>query len=140
MSRTGAVVAINDANGATFAGQDVTADEQSAWYDLKFDWFMLVLDLGTVAGTSPTLDVEVQCSFDGGTTAIAFYPQTFGNTQTFAQLDQHTGTGVGMGYFRNTMPNGAGNPKVRFNMNVGGTSPSFGIDTFRLVQWNESSF
>lgn len=118
-----------------------TATFQSQAYNLSdSEWFGLYLKLENISGTSPTLDVNVQFSPDGGTTWSSIYPDGE-NSETNAALAQVTGSSdvEVMRYWRNIVPlqaTGSGlNPQIRFNFTFGGTSPSYDI-TAHLF-WSE---
>ncbi len=79
-------------------------------------------------GTSPTLDVTPEISFDGGTVWDSL-PEA-ANSQTAAALGQITGNGVANAeYWNAPLPVNA-NCQYRFKCTIGGTSPTFNI-TFR---------
>ena len=124
-----------DTASVAFNGQTVTADEYSESIDIKSYLYVgLALDLGTVGGTSPTLDVKGEISFDGGT---SWYncPQD-ANTTTQIALSQFTATGEEFKYFAIPSVQGtADGAKFRFFFDVGGTSPSFEITEAKLVMF-----
>jgi len=121
---------VKDSNGQVFEGQTLTASAQSEW--MSFDdaeWFGVAVLCGTVSGTSPTLDITVQCRFDGESDTFN-YPSG-DNVQTGAALAQMTTTAdKGMEYWRHVLPSAGKKGQIRFALTVGGTSPSFEISRF----------
>lgn len=121
------------------ASQTVAADTQlpaSPYYDLPYaDTYTLVISSGIGTGTSPTLDISMQISPDGGTTwvtapirstqrstaaltdVIVFKPRLGDNEVAYGAPTALTG-GV---LAKNFVPT----RKVRFYFELGGTNPSF---------------
>jgi hypothetical protein len=80
---------------------------------------MVAVDLGAVTGTTPTLDLKIQVSKDGGT--------TWEDALTFAQVT--SGNKVAAGYVQlNHVTH------VRAVSDVGGTTPSFTMSIALLVE------
>ncbi len=121
-----------------------TATWNSEWFSPKdFDLIGLLLIL-TVTGTSPTLDVKLQMSEDGGTTARDVWPDavntesTSANTTDQALMAQKTATGVAIKFFPNWLTiSGAGSldPKARFVFTIGGTNPSFTTSAILILKY-----
>lgn len=111
-----------------FTGTDIDADDNSEWIKPKdFEEFGLILDIGTESGTSPTLDIKVQMSLDGGTTALDTYPAT-ANSETQATLTQITAAIETSKFWENRLAlsgEGTIDPRIRFVFDTGGTSPVF---------------
>lgn len=133
-------IAMEDSDGATLTGATKTDSFDTAWYSLSgLEYFGVILDLGAVSGTSPTLDIDVEFTMDGGTTTFTEFP-TGANTEAIAGV----GTGAAgltqittsnaqvMMYWVNPFPND-NDLQVRFECTVGGTGESFGIDNFYLI-------
>jgi len=125
-----------------------TATFNSEAVDLSgCDFFGLYLDVGTVSGTSPTCNIKVQSSFDGGSNWVDFYPDDL-TTSTQATIAEITTTSADTGaMFARYMPSlkpgrnpgvtGADEqpvPVVRFVFTIAGTSPSFTFTRAHLVQ------
>lgn len=104
-------------------------------------WFVIT----PVSGTTPTLDITVETSFDNGTVWIPFYPNDL-NSQTAASFTQITAANTGVSkYFDRYVPRekpgrnpDADNPipVVRLNFDLGGTTPSFTFTLAKLVLIN----
>ena len=90
----------------------------------------LFLDVNTVSGTTPTMDVEAQISFDGGTTWLDMYPAALNSpTQwNFTQITAAIETGEVAPNWCIPKPTSSINPVMRFNVTIGGTNPSFTSD------------
>ena len=121
----------NDA-GALFTAAALTADDYSETLGLGgLSSFGIMIDQGAVTGTSPTLDISPQISYDSGTTWVTEMPAEFGST-TAAALAQMTTTGHDrIGVWANPFPADS-DVKLRFLFDTGGTSPSF---TFTAVKF-----
>ena len=72
-----------DGSGAT------TADLNSDWFKAVGDMVTLVVVTASSSGTSPTLDIKLQMSDDGGTSTIDAYPDT-DNSETNSLPDSCT--------------------------------------------------
>ncbi len=122
---------IKDSSGNLLAGVAKTATFNSEALDLKGHRRVhVVLDIGTVSGTSPTLDIKWQQTLDG-TTWIDHFPIKQGS-ETQAAFAQITATKEVSEWFDN--PIGAdGSTKVRLVWTIGGTSPSFTITDARIL-------
>jgi hypothetical protein len=105
-----------------------TATFDTDWVDVgNTEWFGLYIETESSSGTSPTLDIDVEGTIDGGTTVLQDYPAAE-NSQTGAAMTQITGDTVAFKAWRNFFPVGASgglNGRVRFEVTIGGTSPSF---------------
>lgn len=130
----------NDA-GAKFSAAALTATDNSESLRVYgLDTVGLAIDLPTVSGTSPTLDIKVEISFDGGTNWAEFPDDV--NSETQATFTQITAAGDVSKYwtipFATEKDDDAGKyPLVRFVFTVGGTNPSF---TFTRIQILARSF
>lgn len=121
----------NDA-GALMTAAALTATDYSETLGLGgLDSFGIMIDQGTVSGTSPTLDVTPQISYDSGTSWVSNMPAEFGST-TAAALAQASTTGDDrIGVWKNPYPADS-DVKLRFAFTTGGTTPSF---TFTAVKF-----
>lgn len=130
---------INKDDGAALAGTSITADDYSEWMALDdCDFFGIALALGTVTGTSPTLDVKVECRFAGansGSPNVYVYPDAVNaetvtseatNQALLAQVTDEDDTNR-VKYWRNILPSSGLNGQVRFFFDVGGTTPVFPV-------------
>lgn len=130
------------------ASATYTADVNSAAYELRFaDTISLSLKSDAGGGTTPTLDVAMQWTPDGGTTWL-WAPIRFAQITTSASQQMITfkpsltdeaawhnavaGTGGALA------KNFACSRKVRFVFDVGGTSPSFANVIVRAIYQNRS--
>lgn len=105
-----------DACTATMLSAPVarTSSFGSAWIDVR-DYegaIMFTLMVGTVSGTSPTLDVAIRDSDNSGGTGSA-------NVRTFTQITSGTQTQ------KIVIPAGEVRGWVQVNATIGGTTPSF---------------
>lgn len=101
--------------------QEVTADTNHTAVEIEEQEIdgMVVADLGAVTGTTPTLDLKVQTSKDGGTTwddALVFDQVTAGDKVAAGKLHLNLVT------------------HVRAVSDVGGTTPSFTMSIGLLVE------
>lgn len=101
------------------------------------DCYALWLNIGTASGTSPTLDMTLQSSYDGGTTFViqpirstqktgsttselfVFKPRLGDNEVALAQVVAATGGQLA----KNCVPG----PINRLTFTIGGTNPSFAV-------------
>ena len=134
-------IAMSDSAGTNLSGVTKSATFDTAWYSLNgLEYFGFVLDLGAVSGTSPTLDIDLEFTMDGGTTVFTDFPpavndETENITTTnsgisFTQMvtsDQQTTM-----YWVNPFPND-NNIKIRLECTIAGSSPTFLIDNWYLV-------
>jgi hypothetical protein len=121
----------NDA-GTLVSAAALTADDYSETLSLGgLDSFGIMIDQGAVTGTSPTLDVSPQISYDSGTTWVTQMPAEFGSTTAAALAQQSTTGDDRVGVWKNPFPADS-DVKLRFFFNTGGTSPSF---TFTKVKF-----
>lgn len=137
----GYVRVLDDSDSAALTAVAKTATFNSETLNLQgYATFCLVLDIGTVSGSSPTMDPKVQLTLDGGTTWLDTYPVTL-NSETQAAMTQLTGTGETTECWRNVFPVVAGfstaassvTPRVRFVFTFGGSSPSFTFTNAYIV-------
>ena len=131
---------------ATSAGvvlEDTTqsATFDTAWYSLNgAEYFGFVLNLGAISGTSPTIDIDVEFTMDGGTTVWTDFPPA-ANDET----ENATGTNSGfsftqittsdyqvMAYWVNPFPND-NNCKVRLEVTLGGSTPTIYVNDAYLI-------
>lgn len=132
----------NDA-GAKFSAAALTDTDNSESISLNgLDVIGLAIDLPTVGGTSPTLDIKVEVSFDG--TAWVEFPEDV-NSETQAAFAQITAAGDVSKYWTNPFATIRNQdlvadqtyPVVRFVFTTTGTSESF---TFTRIQIIARSF
>ncbi len=83
---------------------------------------MIYLDVGTVSGTSPTLDGAIEVRLGGGAT---WSPYKFEATTIVLSQVTASNSGRSVSFFW------SGN-EIRVNLVVGGTTPSFAILKLRL--------
>jgi len=90
----------------------------------------LFLDVNTVSGTSPTLNVKAQISFDGGTTWLDSYPAALNSpTQwAFTQITAAIETAEIVQNWAAPQASSSINPVVKFVFTIAGTNPSFTSD------------
>ncbi len=118
---------LKDSAAASLAALAKTATFNSEILNLTgYDMFGVSLDIGTVSGTSPTLDIKVQRRLDG-TTWVDHYPQAE-NSETQATFAQITATKEVSKEWP-IWPH----EKIRLVFTIGGTSPSFTFTEARLV-------
>ncbi len=115
------------AKTATFNTEDVRVGD--------WDYIGIGVKTESSSGTSPTLDVKMQVSWNGGTSYWDAYPDD-ANSETQAALAQITGNAekirVWPCWIRSIRDEESKTPVVRFVFTIGGTSPSFTI-TSRLI-------
>ena len=118
-------VEMKDSNGVGLKGVAKTATFTSQGYSVNgLEYFGILIDQGAIAGTTPTMNVSVDFSLDGGTTWIAKYPAAE-NSQTQAALAEVVSTVVdSFKCWINLLPND-NNAQVRFNFVLAGTSESY---------------
>lgn len=108
----------------------VTADEQTTGVDLGPDYLddvMVILSIGAVSGTTPTLDITIESSdLVGG---------TYTTRATFPQYDADDADSVkSLGFnMQGQDTNGAEKRFLRANIDVGGDTPSFVVGIVALV-------
>lgn len=120
---------LRDSSSVTLSGVAKTATFSSESISPKdYEEFGLILDIGTVSGTSPTLDIKIQMSLNGGTTWLDTYSDAL-NSETQAILAQITATKETSEFWENRMTlagSGGIDPRVKFVFTVGGTdTPTF---------------
>ncbi|MHC4145714.1 MAG: hypothetical protein ACYSUD_13155 [Planctomycetota bacterium] len=133
-------IAMADSGGTSLTAATKTDSFDTAWYSLSgVEYFGIVVDIGAVSGTSPTLDIDVEFSLDGGTTVFTEYPVSAnaeaisGVSTNAAGLTQITTSDAQVAmYWQNMFPND-NNCKVRLECTVGGTGESIAIDNIYLV-------
>jgi hypothetical protein len=126
--------------GAVLSGQTLSADTATESFALSgLEYFGIVVDLGAISGTTPTLDIKAQVSFDAGTTwlnAVPPAPNTSAHsasTNQTAQVAQITTSDIQTAeYWVNPFPND-NNVIARFNFDLGGTSPTIVVDNAYLI-------
>ncbi len=91
---------------------------------IKGDWIGLYQYATVSGGTSPTVDVTLQVSFDGGTTWISASEDK--NSATQISLTQLTATGGEEQFFINPHPNDS-NILYRATVTIGGTLSTFDL-------------
>lgn len=136
-----------DSTGALLSGQSITANFTSEKVDISpWDWWGLILEIGTVTGTDPTLDIKVQTTLDDGVSFVDAYPGDV-NSDAQAALLQMVATGddrfkVWPRFLPQWEPNTAqGTPagtvyvqRIRIVGTIGGTAtPTFPITKLHIV-------
>ena len=123
------IVTLKDANEVPLAALAKDATFRSKGYDVgRSDKFGVEVEVAGSAGTSPTVTVTVDISFDNGTT---WQPYPVGvNSATQAALAAIAGNGNEWEIWDTLVPSGA---LVSFLFTFGGTSPSGNV-TARLIQ------
>jgi hypothetical protein len=92
---------------------------------------LVTVDSTAVSGSSPTLDITFEYSFDGGTTWIVHsaFTQITGAVQLVARFNNYAGPGdaaiEGTESAAGTFINAPYGPDHRFLYTIGGSSPSF---------------
>jgi hypothetical protein len=91
----------------------------------------------TTTGTSPTLDITPEVSFDAGTSYVSMQ-NTFDST-TAAALTQITASGQDYEWWYNGIPFGddTSTYKMRLVCTIGGTNPSVTFDQIKVACWTE---
>jgi hypothetical protein len=131
MANRDILTAMKDSDGVSVAAAQ-TATFKSETYSLSgLEYFGIIVDLGTVTGTTPTLVITVQLSVDGGTTWLDTYPDGANSATQAALASMNTNIETAE-YWLNILPND-NNAVVRFNFTIGGTSPSFTITNAYFV-------
>jgi hypothetical protein len=124
------------------SGADVEATFNSEY--IKTGWYDeigLLIKVGTVTGTTPTLNIKGQISHDGGTTWHDVYPDAINKESTSADttnqitVTEFTAAATKMKMWPVWFHAGSGgavdgsdtnlDPRMRFVFTVGGTSPVF---------------
>ena len=131
---------LKKSTGAVLSGQTLSADTATESFALSgLEYFGIVVDLGAISGTTPTLDIKAQVSFDAGTTwlnAVPPAPNTSAHsasTNQTAQVAQITTSDIQTAeYWVNPFPND-NNVIARFNFDLGGTSPTIVVDNAYLI-------
>ena len=136
------------AHGATFTHRflqvsesDLSATAKTATFNSdkeyvgEYDYIGIALTTASVTGTSPTLDVKLQLSWDDGSNWNDYYPDD-ANSETQAALAQSTAATATMemwpAWVKSVTDHDGNKPCIRFVFTIGGTNPSFTI-TARLV-------
>jgi hypothetical protein len=131
---------LKKSTGAVLSGETLSADTATESFALSgLEYFGIVVDLGAISGTTPTLDIKAQVSFDAGTTwlnAVPPAPNTSAHsasTNQTAQVAQITTSDIQTAeYWVNPFPND-NNVIARFNFDLGGTSPTIVVDNAYLI-------
>jgi len=128
-------ITAKDTASAAFAGTTVTATEKSLGVKMgAYDQFGFWLDISTITGTSPTLDISFQWSedssngVDGTWTSIVENRQGSQTAAAMAQIT--TTTGANATFFVN--PSSI-KGWVRANLTVSGTSPVYTVDSMYWI-------
>jgi len=131
------IKSMKDSTGVLVNAAAQTSDFLSEPIDLSgCDRFGIVLDVASFGGTSPTCDITVEMTLDGGSTWLTTDPSDL-NSGTQAGLTQITGAIETSEFWDRYLPRlkpgrNPGNygssaspvPLVRFKFDLGGTSPS----------------
>jgi hypothetical protein len=109
----------------------VTADEQTTGVDLGpelLDDVMVIMTIGAVSGTTPTLDVDIETS-----DALA---GTYTAAKSFSQYDADDADSLKSlsVNLQGQNSNGEEQRYLRANIDVGGTTPSFVLGIIALVE------
>lgn len=121
---------------ATIEGVAKAATFQTDTYSLgDADEFHLAISVSAASGTTETLDITPEITYDNGTNWHS-YPADI-NSQTAAAMAQITAAGNATperwANIVPTAPAGATAAGVRFVFTIGGTNPSFTCDVAKLV-------
>lgn len=82
-----------DSTGALLSGQSIIANFTSELVDISpWDRWGLIVKVGTVTGTDPTLDMKIQTTLDDGVSFVDAYP-TDTSSGSQAALTQMVATG-----------------------------------------------
>lgn len=122
-----------------------TANSGAVDWPSDIDSAVIVLDVTAVTGTSPTMDVAIQCSPDDGTTfyTVARFAQNTGTVTLAKTFLTHQGDGTAAavltvadtgGVLESNIPF---TNQIRFLYTIGGTNPSF---TFVVWAWGERKY
>jgi len=123
---------LKDSSGVNLTAVAKTATFKSEAIALSgLEYFGIVVDLGAVTGTTPTLVITVQETLDGGTTWLDAYPAAANSPTQAALASMNTNIETGE-YWVNFLPND-NDCKVRFNFTIGGTSPSYTLTNVYFV-------
>lgn len=121
-----------DVEGTSLGAADILTDGQTVG---PFRYVGLALSFGTVTGTSPTMDISVQVSFDGGTTWYAM--PTGANSVTGAATAQFDSTDDVDVFEYWILPSAWGiagqATQVRLSAAFGGSSVVYPIERMRWV-------
>ena len=134
------VAVLDDSDGAALTAATKTATFESQTVNGgNADQLCLILDIGTVSGSTPTLNVKLQVTLDNGTTWLDTYPGA-SNAETQAAFTEITASKETMECYPNWLPS-VGSfsasgiiPRMRFVFTIGGASPSFLFTNAYLVR------
>ena len=135
---------LKDSGGTQLNAVAKTATFSSETLDLGwYDYMGLIIETTSSGGTSPTLNIKVQISEDGGTNWFDVYPtdsdkeSTSADTTNQAVISEFTGDAAKMKVWPVWAHGGDGGsvlgsdtplkPRVKFVFTVTGTSPTFTI-------------
>jgi hypothetical protein len=119
---------------------------KTGWYD----YIGLLVKVGTVTGTSPTLNIKAQISHDGGTTWHDVYPtdsdkeSTSADTTNQAIMTEFTAAATKMKVWPVWFHAGSGgavdgsdtdlDPRMRFVFTIAGSSPVFPLTAILIAR------
>ena len=119
-------IAVKLDSGVNAAGQTLTATDNTGTIKPKgANRVGLAIAIGSVTGTSPTLDITLQVSYDNGTTWWSLPASA--NSQTGAAFAQITATGNHVEWYE--ICSDPEFTQIRAVLTVGGTTPVFPISS-----------
>ena len=136
---------LKDSGGTAISAVAKTATFNSQKINLAdCDKVGIVVDANTVSGTSPTMDIKGQMSFDDGTTWLDTWPAAE-NSETQWSLTQITAAKETAKFVPNWIPakpafSSSGIvPRFRFVFTIGGTNPSFTMTVYLIKRTFEGA-
>jgi hypothetical protein len=126
----------NDA-GQEINSLSISADDYSETLNLNgYRKVGIWVDAGTFTGTSPTCDIKVEWSADGGSNWVEFPVSSNSVTQAaLVQLTTSNDADVHFEYWDNVVGSPLG--RLRFFFDLGGTSPVCPL-TCRVIAWDRT--
>jgi hypothetical protein len=133
-------VQLEDSSGNSLEGVTKSASFDTGWYSLNgAEYFGFILNLGAISGTSPTINIDVEFTMDGGTTVWTEFPNA-PNAESITGVTTNAGVFTEIStsdqqasvYYVNPFPNN-NNCKVRLEVTFGGSSPTVVINDAYLI-------
>lgn len=129
---------LKDSAGVKLSGVAKTASFNSEKFKPKGSTIGLLLDIGTVTGSTPVMAIKAQLSMNNGVTWLDTFPADI-NSETQWTFANITGSKETMEYVR--VPSGFEgfggttiNPVMRWVFTLTGTSPSFTFTNAWIVE------